>query len=115
MQSSLKQILEQANALITAGDYEGFMDYCTPDSHWEFVGETVLEGKTQILQYLQDAYLEPPKLTVEHLVEEADLLTAVGTISMTTKDGSLQTYDYCDVWRFRDGKMAELKAFVIKP
>jgi uncharacterized protein len=23
-------------------------------------------------------------------------------------------YSYCDVWRFRDGKMVELKAFVIK-
>jgi ketosteroid isomerase-like protein len=32
---------------------------------------------------------------------------------MKDEDGKMVDYSYCDVWRFRDGKMAELKAFVI--
>jgi ketosteroid isomerase-like protein len=29
-------------------------------------------------------------------------------------DGTSNHYDYCDVWRFENGKIAELKAFVIE-
>jgi ketosteroid isomerase-like protein len=29
-------------------------------------------------------------------------------------DGKMTHYLYCDVWRFSEGKMAELKAFVVK-
>ena len=30
------------------------------------------------------------------------------------KEGKLIDYSYCDVWKFTDGKMAKLKAFVIE-
>ena len=59
------------------------------------------------------AYSEPPKFRVEHLIAEDDFVTAVGQISIKDQDGKLTEYTYCDVWRFRDGLMAELKAFVI--
>ncbi len=36
-----KQILEQANAAVIAGDYEGFLSYCTEDTEWNFIGEQV--------------------------------------------------------------------------
>lgn len=30
------------------------------------------------------------------------------------KNGTRDQFSYCDVWKFRDGKMAELVAFVIE-
>jgi uncharacterized protein len=30
-------------------------------------------------------------------------------------EGNEVRYDYCDVWRFEGHKLAELRAFVIKP
>ena len=57
---------------------------------------------------------EPPKFMVENLIAEGEFVTALGTISMKDEDGKMVDYSYCDVWRFRDGKMIELKAFVIK-
>jgi len=62
---------------------------------------------------MAEAYCEPPKFRVEHLIAEDDFVTAVGQISMKDKDGKLTDYAYCDIWRFRDRRMAELKAFVI--
>jgi ketosteroid isomerase-like protein len=32
---------------------------------------------------------------------------------MKDEHSKMITYDYCDVWKFKDGKMWELKAFVI--
>jgi ketosteroid isomerase-like protein len=36
-----------------------------------------------------------------------------GAIVVKNRDGEPIPHSYCDVWRFRDGRMAELKAFVI--
>jgi ketosteroid isomerase-like protein len=109
-----KEILENANAAITAGDHEGFLSFCTEDTEWTFVGDQTLRGKEAVRQYMKKAYMEPPKFMVENLIAEGDFLTAVGKISMKNEEGETVDYSYCDVWRFRDGKMAELQAFVIE-
>lgn len=109
-----KEILEKANAAITAGDHEGFLSFCTEDTEWIFVGEQTLRGKEAVRQYMKKAYVEPPKFVVETLIAEGDYLTALGKITMKNEDGKMIDYSYCDVWRFRDGQMAELKAFVIE-
>jgi len=109
-----KTILEKANAAIIKGDYDGFLSFCTDDTVWTFVGEKTLQGKEAVRQYMATAYIEPPKFIVENLIAESEFVTAIGKISLKNEEGRYIDYSYCDVWRFRDGKMAELKAFVIK-
>ncbi len=109
-----KSILLKGNAAVSEGNYEGFLSLCTEDTIWTFVGEQTLKGKEAVRQWMLKTYIEPPKLTVAHLIAEGDFLTAVGNVSMKDKDGKVNHYSYCDVWRFLDGKMVELSAFVIK-
>jgi len=109
-----KEILEKANSAVTNGDNEGFLSFCTEDTEWTFVGEQTLSGKEAVRQYMKKAYVEPPKFMIENLIAEGDYVTAVGKISLKGEDGNMTDYSYCDVWKFRDGKMAELKAFVIE-
>ncbi len=108
-----KEILKKANKAVSEGDNEGFLSFCTEDTEWTFVGEQTLQGKEAVRQYMAKAYIEPPKFMVENLIAENDFVTAIGKISMKDESGKMTHYSYCDVWRFRDGKMAELKAFVI--
>ncbi|OON69686.1 nuclear transport factor 2 family protein [Hymenobacter sp. CRA2] len=115
MPETNKTILEKANAAITAGDYEGFLAHCTEDTEWTFVGEQTLRGKQAVRQWMATAYQQPPRFRVEHLIAEEDFVTALGTITLPDESGAAVEHTYCDVWRFRDGKMAELRAFVIKP
>ncbi len=112
---SNKTILQKANAALVAGDYEGFLSYCTDDTEWTFVGEQTLRGKAAVRKWMATAYKKPPIFLVKRLVAEDDFVTALGTITLPEKGGQAVDYAYCDVWRFRDGKMAELTAFVIKP
>ncbi len=109
-----KAVLEGANAAVVRGDYEGFLSFCTEDTHWTFVGDTTLRGKEAVRQWMATVYKEPPKLTVSHLIAEGDFVTALGEVTMIGEDGRVAHHSYCDVWRFRSGKMVELKAFVIK-
>lgn len=109
-----KEILKKANAAVSAGDNEGLLAFCTEDTVWTFVGDQTLTGKDAVRQYMAKAYIEPPKFKVANMIAEADFVTATGTISMKNDEGKMTDYDYCDVWRFSDGKMATLQAFVIE-
>lgn len=109
-----KAILEKANAAIMKGDHEEFLSHCTDDTHWSFVGDKTLHGKEAVRRWMATAYEEPPKFGVENLIAEGDYVTAIGKISLKDEEGKIAWYSYCDVWRFHAGKMAELKAFVIK-
>lgn len=111
---SNKAILEQGNAAITAGNNEGFLALCTNDTVWTFVGDKTLTGIEAVRQWMATEYVEPPQNTVTSLIAEGDFVTAMGHLAMKDKDGNMAHYEYCDVWRFQNGKMAELKAFVIK-
>ncbi|MEQ7801863.1 nuclear transport factor 2 family protein [Pedobacter sp. ASV1-7] len=113
MTENNKQILEQANAAITKGDYEGFLSFCTADTRWTFVGEQTLQGKQAVREYMAKVYVEPPKFRVERLIAEDDFVTALGQISLKDEEGKMVDYAYCDVWQFLDGKLHKLKAFVI--
>lgn len=45
---------------------------------------------------------------------KAFLRAALGTITLKDEKGTPIEHAYCDVWRFREGKMAELQAFVVE-
>jgi len=108
-----KATLRQANAAMAAGDTEGFLSHCAEDVEWTFVGERTLAGKKDIREYLAQTYGKPPKFDVSNLIAEGDFVTALGQITITAPDGKSSAYWYCDVWRFRGGQMAELRAFVV--
>lgn len=108
MSEQNKAILEKANAAIVEGKYEEFLSFCSEDTEWTFVGDKTLKGKEAVREYMA-VYVKPPKFKVANLIAEGDFVTALGEITMDNTD-----YAYCDVWRFREGKMVELQAFVIK-
>ena len=114
MSEANKSILNRANAAVVAGDHEGFLAHCTEDVVWTFVGDQTLSGKEAVRQYMNATYVEPPRFRVDHLIAEHDFVTAMGEIDLKDGPGKVVRYAYCDVWRIRDGKLAELKAFVVE-
>jgi ketosteroid isomerase-like protein len=114
MSESNKATLKQANAAIAGGDIEGFLSFCADDLQWTMVGDQTLEGKEAVRHWMAKTYLEPPKFTVANLIGEGDFVVALGDITLKDEDGTSTRSSYCDVWRFRDGRMAELKAFVVE-
>jgi ketosteroid isomerase-like protein len=114
MSEKNKAILEVANAAIAEGNYEAFLAFCTDDTHWTFVGDKTLRGKEAVRQWMAAEYVEPPKNIVDHLIAEGDFVVALGTILTKNEDGQVASSAYCDIWRFRQGMIAELQAFVIQ-
>jgi len=58
--------------------------------------------------------METQKFTVEEVFADDDFAAAHGDMTMKDKSGKTVPYAYCDIYRFRDGKIVELSSFVIK-
>jgi ketosteroid isomerase-like protein len=114
MSDKNKGVLTRANAAVAQGDNEGFLAHCTEDVEWTFVGDRTLKGKEAVRRFMKATYIEPPRFRVDQLIAEGDFVTALGDIDLKDETGKLLHYAYCDVWRLRDGKLAELKAFVVE-
>jgi ketosteroid isomerase-like protein len=109
-----KETLAKANAAISEGDFEGFLVHCTEDTQWTFVGDRTISGKEDVRQWMVATYKEPPKFQVYQMIAEGDTVAALGEITLKDEQGRASHNAYCDVWRFRDGKMAELHAYVVE-
>lgn len=113
MSDANKRVLQQANAAVTAGDNEGFLVHCVDDVTWSTVGGETLHGKEAVRAWMAKEYVQPPTFNVRELVADGDLVVAIGDIESRDDAGKTVQNAYCDVWRLRDGKLAELRAFVI--
>lgn len=113
MSETNKAILQRANAAIRTGDHDAFLAHCTEDVTWAFVGDRTLHGRDAVRGYMEATYLEPPRFTVVQLIAEGDFVTAIGEIAIRDAMGRVARSAYCDVWRLREGKLAELRAFVV--
>ena len=88
--------------------------FCAEDVAWTMVGDTTLQGKDAIRQWMASmGPMEPPQFTVHNVIAEGDFVTAYGDMTMQDKDGAVVPYAYCDIYHFRGEKIVELRAFVI--
>ena len=108
-----KATLLKANAAVSQGDHEGFLDFCTESTEWTFVGDLTLTGKEEVRAWMKKTYIVPPEVTVERLISDGEFLVAIGDIAITDASGQKVKNSYCDVWRFNGDKLDELKAFVV--
>jgi ketosteroid isomerase-like protein len=100
-----KVILKKGNAAIAEGNTEEFLACCANDMEWTFVDNKTLKGKEAVRQWMATTYQELPKFVVANLIAEGEFLTALGDMTMKDKDGKTANYSYCNVWRFRVGKI----------
>ena len=114
MPSRNKEIVEKVNASFAANNLEGFLTHCADDVEWTMVGEKTCKGKVAIREWMKVMPAEPPVFTVATLIAEGDLVMAQGDMTMNEKDRKAVPYSYCDIYRFRGDKIAELKSYVIK-
>ncbi len=113
MASGNKEVIAKVNDAFARGDVEGFLSYCAEDFTWTTVGHDQFNGKAAVREWMAQSPPEPPKFTVDTVVADGDYVCAIGTMTMDEK-GQAVPYAFCDVWRFRGGEIAELKAFVVK-
>ncbi len=114
MSDKHKAVVAQVNAAFAANDVEGFLSCCTDDVAWTMVGDEHVTGKEAIRKWMATMNGDAPTFTVDHVIADADFAAAHGDMTMKGKTGEMESYAYCDLYRFNGDKIAELRAFVIR-
>jgi uncharacterized protein (TIGR02246 family) len=109
-----KEIVQKINQSFADGNTEGFLSFCADDIEWTVVGEKKVKGKNEIRKWMASMGQDPPKFTVGAIIEEGDLVAAQGDMTMRDENKKTVPHSYCDIYRFRNGKVIELKSFVLK-
>ena len=117
MSETNKEIVEKANALLAEGKSEEFLLLCTEDVEWTLLAETpsIIKGRKAIGEFMASSQgSEPPNFTVDKVIAEGEFVVANGDMTMKNKNGQTVPYAYCDMYTFREGKIAQLRTFVNK-
>lgn len=112
-----KATIKKLDVAIKGNDLETFLSFFTDDVRWTKVGDRAAKGKEdlgQLIKSLGDA--EPPSaIMFDAMIAEDDYVAAYGRVTVKGEDGKAVSQPFCDVYRFRNEKIAELTSFVIKP
>lgn len=115
MSDTHKQIIDKVNAGFEKNDPEVFLGYCTDDVTWSMAGDTPKAGKDSIREWIKSMGDEmgPPKLTTTGIISDGDSAACYGEMSMPEK-GETKFYSFCDIYKFKDDKIVELRSFAVK-
>lgn len=117
MSDKNKEIVEKANELLAEGKSEEFLLLCTEDVEWTLLADTpsTMKGREAIGAFMASSQASsPPNFTVDTLIGEGEFVVTNGEMTMKGKEGEDVPYAYCDIYTFRDGKIAELRTFINK-
>ena len=114
MSQENKAIVEQMNKAAAEGNTDAFVEPCAENIRWAVFGEKTVEGKPAIREWMNSTECpEPPQFTVENMVAEGDMVVCSGDMTMKDGDGNVQPFAYCDIYRFKNGRVSELSTFIV--
>jgi uncharacterized protein len=94
------------------GDHDAILSLLTDDVTWEMPGFIDVTGKEAFDDEIEsDAFEGHPKLTIRRLVEEGDVVVAVGDVEATRQDGGVLSAVFADVFYFEDDKIRRLETY----
>ena len=116
MAENYKEIVKKVDASFAENKMEDFLSLCTDDVVWKMVGDTTKQGKDSIREWMSSMGegMEPPKLSPKNQIAEGETVAAYGEMAMKNEKGEQGNYEYCDIYRFENDKIAELTSYVIK-
>ena len=96
-------------------DHEQILDCLTDDIRWTVFGAFRLEGKEAYDAEIENpAFTGSPKITIDRLVEEEDVVMAEMTLEAQRADGAIMRAAMAEVFVFDDGKIAERRAYLVE-
>ena len=63
--------------------------------------------------WISDLLTGRPEIGVHSLVEENDVVVAIGTVRATKKDGEVLNLAMCDVFEMREAKIRKLTSYLV--
>ncbi|MFF5082858.1 nuclear transport factor 2 family protein [Actinoplanes sp. NPDC000266] len=96
-------------------DHQQILSCLTDDIEWTVFGAFHLTGKAAYDANIEGpGFAGPPRLEVVRMVEQGDTVMAELSGSATRDTGDVMRMSMAEVFRMRDGKICERRAWVIE-
>ena len=113
--SPLKQTVAHYLDGFNRGDHAQILACLTDDVEWDIPGMFQVHGKAAFDKEIEnEAFVGRPTITTTRLVEEGDVVVAEGTARAQKKTGGELNVRFCDVFLFRDGRVAKLTSYLME-
>jgi ketosteroid isomerase-like protein len=113
--SQNKQTVETYLDGFRKNDHAQILSCLTDDIEWTVFGAYRLTGKEAYDDAIESpGFIAPPQLEVVRMVEEGDVVMAELTGSVKRDTGDVMRMSMAEVFRMRDGKICERRAWVIE-
>jgi len=110
-----KAVVEEYLAGFRTSDHPRILACLTDDVEWEIPGMFHIKGKEAFDREIEnDAFEGSPRITVDRLAEEGDIVMAEGTVEARKKGGELLHLRFCDVFTLRAGKISRLVSYLME-
>lgn len=116
MSENYKEIVKKVDASFAENKMEDFFALCAEDVEWKMVGDTTKKGIESIREWMSSMGegMEPPKISQRNIIAEGESVAAYGEMTMKNEKGEDTAYEYCDIYRFENDKIASLTSYIIK-
>ncbi|WP_229022957.1 nuclear transport factor 2 family protein [Actinomarinicola tropica] len=97
-----------------ASDHPGVLSLLTDDVVWELPGFKHLVGKDAFDGEIENPAFEgPPDLDVDRVVEDGDVVVAIGRGRSRQRSGDEHRFAFCDVFTFSGDLIGRVESYVV--
>jgi len=113
METTNNQLLVEISEEFAKGNLEFASAYLADDIKWNILGDNPIIGKKEVLEVSKMLQLESfPVITLKNIVPERDYVYIETTGKVKTRNGKPYNQTYCDVFKFKDGKLKEITTYL---
>src|SRR5262245_59138163 len=95
-------------------DHSQILECLTDDVVWDLPGFKHLEGKAAFDGEIENpAFVGPPTLVVDRLIEEGDTVVAIGAGSGMRTTGAAFSFAFCTVLTFAAERIRRVESYVV--
>ena len=112
--SERKAVVERYIEGFRRGDKDMILDCLTDDVEWNLLGWQSLAGKERFAGEIQnDAFVGAPELTIERMVEEDDIVVAIGAGRGRLRAGGVLEFVFSDAFYFEGDRIRRLDTYQV--
>ena len=107
--------IKKISAEFSKGNFPATYNHFADDIQWKFVGDKTLSGKDSVIAFCEKMMIEmaSSKLNITNLVEENCCVAVEGNCHFTNEEGKAAAVEYCDVYRFEEGKIKTITSYLV--
>lgn len=111
MTAEIKKISEE----FSKGNFPATYNHFADDIEWKFIGEKTITGKENVIAFCTNMITEMNSSTLNNtnVIAENNYVAIEGNCNFTNEEGKAAAVEYCDVFRFEEGKIKTITSYLV--